>query len=391
MALAGTNVELVFTNVVAAVELPCEMKTYVASHIQVLYGTSRLLAIQGSDYAIELDADADETFENLNITPTAALITKINALIAGTPGEVNRVVVRRELPYTSDFVETDSFLRERIAKEFDLVTMQQQQLAFDFALVTDLALARDQAVAAALATGEDRDAIEAAASQVALDRDAVEAIAEAFENPVTQAQLAAVTPPTGTARLTMQAAAQTGWVLANDGTIGNAGSGATRANVDTLALFTLIWTNTVDANTPILTSAGAGSTRGVSAVADWAALKRLSLPKVLGRALAAAGTGSGLTARALAEALGEQTHVLTTAELAAHTHGTTEAPHAHATHGISVAAGGNGTGSVDAVGTGVLAGVTTAVATGLTVNSAGTDAAHNNMQPTSFWNVEIKL
>lgn len=71
-----------------------------------------------------------------------------------------------------------------------------------------------------------------------------------------------------------------GWVRANGGTIGNTGSGATRANADTLALFTLWWTDFTDADVPIQTSTGAVSTRGVSATADFAANKRMTVPVV---------------------------------------------------------------------------------------------------------------
>lgn len=65
-------------------------------------------------------------------------------------------------------------------------------------------------------------------------------------------------------------------------TIGNAGSGATaRANADTLALYTLLWSLDA-ADIAIYTSTGAGSTRGASAAADFAALKRIDLPNESG-------------------------------------------------------------------------------------------------------------
>ena len=85
-------------------------------------------------------------------------------------------------------------------------------------------------------------------------------------------------------------AAPSGWVAGNGSTIGNAGSGATRANSDTLALFTAWWTAFSDAQLPILTSAGAASTRGASAVADWAALKRLTVFDVRDRFIRAGGS-----------------------------------------------------------------------------------------------------
>lgn len=101
---------------------------------------------------------------------------------------------------------------------------------------------------------------------------------------------------TGDFKQAMRASAPTGWITASGTTtIGNVGSGATRANVDTLALFTLWWTDFSDALCPLLTSAGAGSTRGASAAADWAALKRLTVFDAGGRFARVPGTINSTT------------------------------------------------------------------------------------------------
>lgn len=179
--------------------------------------------------------------------------------------------------------------------------------------------------------------------------------------------IAAAMPTTGDAKLTFKAAADSGWVLADDKSIGDASSGATgRANADTSALFTLLWTNISDTYAPVSTG------RGLSAAADFAAHKTLTLPRTLGRALAVAGSGAGLTARALGEYLGEETHTLITSEMPAHTH---TDRHLLDTSGANVGYSGL-TGS--AVGPQI-------------TGSTGGDGAHNNMQPTSFLNVMIKL
>ena len=108
---------------------------------------------------------------------------------------------------------------------------------------------------------------------------------------------------TGDIKATLKTVADAGWVMMDDGTIGNAASSATtRANADTEDLFTLLWTNCADAQCAV--SGG----RGASAAADFAANKRIALPKILGRAIGAAGAGSGLTSRALAETTGAETH-----------------------------------------------------------------------------------
>lgn len=176
---------------------------------------------------------------------------------------------------------------------------------------------------------------------------------------------------TGTAWLTLETVAPDGWVLMDDGTIGNASSGGTtRANADTEDLFKLAWNNVSDTYAPV--SGG----RGASAQEDFDADKNIGLTKVLGRALCIAGTGSALTARTLGETLGEETHQLTLPEIPSHGHG------------------------FDGGGQDMLAGVPSggiyAPAAGsdmitTQIADSGGDQPHNNMQPSSFWNIKIKL
>lgn len=172
---------------------------------------------------------------------------------------------------------------------------------------------------------------------------------------------------TGDVKLTIKTTADAGWVLMNDGTIGNASSGATtRANADTEQLFTLLWNNTANADCAVSTG------RGASAAADFAANKTIALPKALGRALAGYGAGSGLTSRALASVTGTETHTLTAAEMPAHTHSID----GYNDPGGSLQVTSNGAGSfLGQTNTG----------------SAGSGGAHANMQPTLFLNVMIRL
>lgn len=186
---------------------------------------------------------------------------------------------------------------------------------------------------------------------------------------------------TGDVKFTLKAVADTGWVMFNDGAIGSATSGAGYANVDAQPLFNLLFANTTDVNCPIFTSAGAATTRAAqtNAATAWANNCRLALPLMLGRALAVAGLGSGLTNHNLGNTLGQESQTLTIGHLVAHSHTITigdsnliGAPGAGATLN---AAGGQGYS---------LIGPPAAVA-------AGGGAAFSIQQPTTFLNVMVKL
>lgn len=193
---------------------------------------------------------------------------------------------------------------------------------------------------------------------------------------------------TGDAKVTLNPVAGPGWIVANDGSIGDAVSGATtRANNDTLALFTMVWNVVSNTWSPTQTSAGAPVARGASAAADFALHRRIVVPKVLGRALVIAGAGAGLTARAIGEILGEEAHVLTNAEGPIHNHGVNDPGHMHSeeTGGIGGTPNGFTGGGIHGTQN------TGSSVTGISIQDAGGGAAHNNMQPTSCWNFHIKL
>jgi len=134
-------------------------------------------------------------------------------------------------------------------------------------------------------------------------------------DPTTVMQTGHLEPFYGTGTLT-------GFVRCNGRTIGSATSGATeRANLDTQALFQYLWG--ADANLAV--SGG----RGLTAAADWAANKALTLPDCRGRAMAgvddmgntAAGrltaTYFGTAATVLGAAGGNQSHTLSIGEIPA--------------------------------------------------------------------------
>lgn len=227
---------------------------------------------------------------------------------------------------------------------------------------------------------------------------------------------------TGDVKLTLKTTADTGWVMMNDLSIGNAGSGATgRQNADTQALYVLLWSNINNTWAPV-----AGG-RGASALADFNAGKPMTLPRALGRALGIAGSGSGLTARALGSTIGAETHTLSEAEMPSHTHtGISDTHFGHSHTGVTSEAGAHnhlhGSESLgNFAGGGVYVGDRTYPvgphpsfaaqntstagahthnlfidANGvhshlLNINNTGGGAAHNNMQPTMFLNAMIRL
>lgn len=171
-----------------------------------------------------------------------------------------------------------------------------------------------------------------------------------------------------------------GWVIMNDGTIGNTASGATtRANIDTFQLFDLIW-NLFQPNqslAPMFTSAGVPVAYGADSVTDFIANRRLSLTRNAGRVMAGVGTGAGLTARSIGEFTGAQ--VNTIASMPSHSHSATF-NNAIAFVGSNVGGGGTPTYRQDS-GTNL----------GINVSNTGGGAADGNMQPTVFMNVFIKL
>jgi hypothetical protein len=187
---------------------------------------------------------------------------------------------------------------------------------------------------------------------------------------------------TGDVKPTYKTTADSGWILMNDGTIGSGSSGATYANANASALYELWWANVSNSYAPVTGG------RGVSGVADFMANKPMGMPLILGRAMAFAGAGVGLTSRALGQFLGDE-------NLQSHTHTTSVSDPGHVHHITSTAeTTNNGNGYVPAAQlNGTETGGNTDSATtgiGVTVNSSGTGSG-GNIQPSAFMNLMVKL
>ena len=198
----------------------------------------------------------------------------------------------------------------------------------------------------------------------------------------------------------------TGWVgdtSTNGFTIGNGSSGSNYANANASALFTWVWTNFSQTQCPVLTSGGGASTRGVSAAADFAANKRITIPDMRGLTIAGLDVGGTNwwasvpvtigSATTPGSVIGENLHTLVTAELAVHSHVNVLSNPTH-THSYLAPASGVGTGtspnyflsSNAAQTTGATAQNTT-----ITNANAGSGTAHNTVQQTMLGTFFFKL
>jgi microcystin-dependent protein len=211
--------------------------------------------------------------------------------------------------------------------------------------------------------------------------------------------------PTGAMMMYGATSAPTGWVRMNGRTIGNASSAATeRANADTSALFTFLWTNYSDSVCAVSTG------RGASASADYAANKTIALPSMRGRApfglddmgnSAAGVLGTIITSSTTNGASGgTETVTLDTTQIPSHTHGAgsfaadSNGAHTHnygtsnpldAGAGASASIAGGGTASTTSSN-----GAHTHTISG-TSGSTGGGLAHSNMPPAFLTTFIIKL
>ena len=198
-----------------------------------------------------------------------------------------------------------------------------------------------------------------------------------------------------------------GWLLCSGKTIGSASSnGTARANADTQALFNLLWADHTNATRPIFTSAGAASTRGASAAADWAANKAIAVADDRGRVSVGKDDMGGAAANRLTAGVSGVDGTLLGASggdqnLHQHTHSATvtDPGHTHVAAPYKQFPGASGgltdrflsDGNLSASGA-VANPLTASSTTGVTVANAnaGTGSSQN-VQPSSVRNRIVKL
>lgn len=87
---------------------------------------------------------------------------------------------------------------------------------------------------------------------------------------------------------------------------------------------------------------------------------------------------------------GEETHIITIPEMAAHSHGVTDPGHNHRVTTTVAPIGNNSAWQSNADGPGTAPYTTTSL-TGITIGTSGSGAGHENMQPTVFVPYIVKL
>jgi microcystin-dependent protein len=139
--------------------------------------------------------------------------------------------------------------------------------------------------------------------------------------------------------------------------------------------------------------------RGESAEEDWAAHKQIRLPRQLGRAPIAAGQGAGLTMRLLGEWFGEEGHAATINETPVHTHGFPDPTHNHAGYTQSNSIWNGYVGYRNFTNAWLIFSwysygmsfVVNGAGTGVQLYNNGSSAPFNVMQPSTAWNLMLKL
>lgn len=198
---------------------------------------------------------------------------------------------------------------------------------------------------------------------------------------------------TGDLKPTHKVSADPSWILWSDGTIGDGSSGASiRANADTAALFALYWTNYSNTLCPV------SSGRGVSAVADYAAHKTITLPVGAGRVFGLAGAGSGLTSRTVGSSVGGEILTLIRSDLpnASITVTVTDPGHVHSialwnSSGVGGGAAISASSNINVITSTTTASATTGITAAFNMNGNVTQTTPSLMQPTTFINMMIKL
>lgn len=125
MASTSEVVALKFLNVVAGTPVTVAIEAFETADVQVWYGNASLLAVPVTDYTVAI-ADGYTSF---TVTPTASLLAKINALIAGDDDESNFIVVRRAMDLLTSTTADKNRHTTFTSREIDRIHLRLQELS----------------------------------------------------------------------------------------------------------------------------------------------------------------------------------------------------------------------------------------------------------------------
>lgn len=384
-----------------SVSVQVPYKKYTAAAAATVFPTTFRVVLAG-DLQVRVDAVVVTSGFTLSALGLSAGVdvTFTTPMVGGEVVELQRIIPKSR---ANDYQQLGNFDASVVNADIDRLWMSNQELGEEVSrailvpigsgtdpqdLIDELITSAATAVAAAgtttanvVAAQAAADAAAASAASIALPLPATSGGTGVTSIAALRALLGIYDAETGDLQPTMAPAARAGWVMASGRTIGNASSSATeRANADTSALFTMLWTGLADAEAPV------SSGRGASAAADFAANKTITLPDLRGRAIVGkdnmGGTtasritsaGAGFDGTVLGKSGGAQTHTLTEAQLAPHTHPQNIGSNNGTSGGSPIGSSGSNAGGA-----------------GFSTSSAGSGSAHNNTQPSYIANVMVKL
>lgn len=198
---------------------------------------------------------------------------------------------------------------------------------------------------------------------------------------------------TGDLKPTYATTPDAGWLLMDDGTIGSAISGASHADNNLKDLFMLWWNLPI---TSVYTVTGATSEKASTALIDWNANKRLTMPPMVGRVVGATGEITGMTPRFTGDSVGEEKHVISATEMPVHTHGLRVNGDGYGASGGMTAQATNylGSGTSNSKSRRCFEGNYTLINTTIVEPAGGVSGSSTElslMQPTAFVNWMVKI
>lgn len=125
MAVSATIIAQEALTPVAGTPIDCAFPLFAATDCVVLMGVGGAVAVKDTDFTVALN---ETDFSDFTVTPTASLRTKLDAIVAGSVDEEDKIVIRRSMALTSSMTPTLARLRQQISLEFDRTMLRLQEV-----------------------------------------------------------------------------------------------------------------------------------------------------------------------------------------------------------------------------------------------------------------------